>query len=104
MGKKNKHFAKKSPWASLKRTVNLINRKTQQKASVSYLDRAQIVRLKSSIGKLKKELKSSQRSNLELEAKILELEGTITHMHLKLATISSELLTILNDLNDVNEP
>ena len=104
MERKNKQFAKKSPWASLRRTVNLISRKTKKKDTVSYLDRAQIVRLKSSIGKLKKELKDSQRTNLELEAKVLELEDTIAHAHLKLATISSELAALLHDLNDVNEP
>ena len=100
MERKSKYFTKKSPWASLRRTVNLLNRKTNKKDTVSYLDRAQIARFKSSIGKLKKELKDSQRTNLELEAKVLELEDTIAYMHLKLSTISSELLTILDDVNE----
>jgi len=90
---------KKSPWASLARTVNNINREYKNSASVSYLERAQMARLKKSIDKLKRELKDSQRSNLELESRVLDLTNDLAQAKLKIASATECLGAVLVDLD-----
>jgi len=90
---------KKSPWASLARTVNRINREYKKSTSPSYLERAQMAKLKLSIDKLKRELKDSQRSNLELESKVLGLTNDLAQANLKIASASSSLNAVLVDLD-----
>ncbi len=96
---KHKKKSKKSPWSSLARTVNRINREYKKSKSATYLEKAQMARLKLSIDKLKRELEDSQRSNLVLESKVLDLTNDLAQANLKIVSVTSSLNAILNDLD-----
>ena len=89
----------RSPWASLRKTINQfnhLNRTRSSKPESLYRDKAEMMRLKSSIDKLKKELKEAQKSNLDLECANESLK-------LKLSLTESQLADILYSLHVVHE-
>ena len=61
---------------------------------MTYREKAQMMRLKMSIGKLKQELEDTQRSNLILEQSISDLE----QVRERLTSLSSELQSIADSL------
>ena len=85
----------RSPWSSLNKTVNKLNRiAKKRKASASYRDKAERMQLKNAIGKLKKELKEAQKSNLDLLYTIDVLTKKLEDAAGQLASVSDALNTL----------
>ena len=81
----------RSPWKTLRNSVNKLNRIAREKADPSYRDKAEMMQLKTSIDKLKRELKDSQKT-------ILDLTYTNEKLSLKLKDTQQKLTDMVNDL------
>ena len=90
----------RSPWSTLTKTVNQLTRIAHQKKnSLSYLEKAEMARLKRSIGKLKEELKESQKTNLDLAHTIDDLENQLSSAASQLARVFDALKELSASLN-----
>ena len=81
----------RSPWKTLRKTVNKLNRIAREKSDPSYRDKAEMMQLRTSIDKLKRELKDSQKT-------ILDLTYANEKLTLKLKDTQQKLTDIVNDL------
>lgn len=96
---RKKHMKSRSPWRSLTRTVNELTRiSKKRKGSMSYLEKAEMTRLKRSIGKLKDDLKEAQKTNLDLVHIIEDLEAQLSTAAEQLARVSDALKEISTSL------
>ena len=86
----------RSPWKTLQKTVNKLNRIAREKSDPSYRDKAEMMQLRTSIDKLKRELKDSQKT-------ILDLTYTNEKLSLKLKDTQQKLSDIVNDLFTTHE-
>lgn len=94
----------RSPWKKLTRTVNrLIKAERKKKSSATYLERAEMVQLKRSIGKLKTELKEAQKENLDLSHKVDELNQQLDSAASQLARVSDALKELSTSLSSSGE-
>ena len=98
--KKTKQRESRSPWRTLTKTVNQLTRIARQKKdSASYLERAEMVRLKRLIGKLKDDLKEAQKTNLELGRTNDDLVEQLQAAASQLARVSDALKDISTSLS-----
>jgi len=88
-------YRKRRRWASrIKSAKRNFRRLAITRKPMTYREKAQMMRLKMSIGKLKQELEDTQRSNLILEQSISDLE----QVRERLTSLSSELQSIADSL------
>ena len=93
---RRKFMRHRSPWSRLTKTVNKLTQlANNRKDPGSYLERAEMARLKRSLGKLKEELKESQKTNLDLL-------HTIDTLEKKLESASSQLARVSDALKDLS--
>ena len=88
-------YRKRRRWASrIKSAKRNFRRLAITRKPMTYREKAQMMRLKMSIGKLKQELEDTQRSNLILEQSISDL----AQVRERLTSLSSELQSIADSL------
>ena len=96
---RSKLMRRRSPWGRLTRTVNrLVKANRKKKEPPTYLEKAEMVHLKRSIGKLKTEIKESQKENLDLVHKVDELNRQLSSAASQLARVSDALKELSTSL------